>query len=256
MTNSLAIHDEFRIDDFDEEHSRVLALRAVNERLENESAEARVAWALETLPGPAVLSSSFGAQAAVSLHLLSRQRPDIPVILIDTGYLFPETYAFVDELTERLKLNLKVYRSHRSPAWQEASDGERWAHGLDGINAYNTENKVEPMGRAMADLQAGTWFAGLRRSQSAGRATRKLVEYVNSRWKVHPIVDWSDRDIYDYLTKHNLPYHPLWEKGYISIGDVHSTRSLADVDSIEQTRFLGLTRECGLHTQDEPARGT
>lgn len=253
MTNCLAIQDDHITDNLDEERSRDQAIQTANQCLEQKTAEARVAWALETLPGPAVLSSSFGAQAAVSLHLLSQQRPEIPVILVDTGYLFPETYAFVDELTDRLKLNLKVYRSKRSPAWQESRDGERWGQGLDGINAYNTENKVEPMGRALADLQAGTWFAGLRRTQSVGRAERNVVEYVNARWKVHPIIDWTDRDIYNYLTKHNLPYHPLWEKGYISIGDVHSTRSLADVDSIEQTRFFGLTRECGLHTDQTAA---
>jgi phosphoadenosine phosphosulfate reductase len=69
-----------------------------------------VAWALENLPGDYVLSSSFGIQAAVSLHLVNQIRPDIPVILTDTGYLFPETYQFIDELTDKLKLNLKVYR--------------------------------------------------------------------------------------------------------------------------------------------------
>ena len=67
---------------------------------------------------------------------------------------------------------------------------------------------------------------------------------------MHPIADWSDRDIYDYLKRHDLPYHPLWEKGYVSIGDVHTTRSLKDVSSIEETRFFGLARECGLHDMD------
>ena len=76
--------------------------------------------------GNHVLSSSFGAQAAVSLHLATQVYPDIPVVLVDTGYLFPETYRFVDELTERLKLNLKIYRSELSPAWQEARFGQRW----------------------------------------------------------------------------------------------------------------------------------
>ncbi|MHA6384047.1 phosphoadenosine phosphosulfate reductase domain-containing protein, partial [Escherichia coli] len=78
----------------------------------------RVAWALDNLPGEYVLSSSFGIQAAVSLHLVNQIRPDIPVILTDTGYLFPETYRFIDELTDKLKLNLKVYRATESAAWQ------------------------------------------------------------------------------------------------------------------------------------------
>lgn len=91
------------------------ALAPTNRHLEGLSAEARIAWALENLPENKVLSSSFGIQAAVSLHLVTRLRPDMPVILTDTGYLFPETYRFIDQLTERLALNLKVYRAATSP---------------------------------------------------------------------------------------------------------------------------------------------
>ncbi|MGF2004860.1 phosphoadenosine phosphosulfate reductase family protein, partial [Lactococcus lactis] len=87
---------------------------------------ARVEQAIEHLPGEYVLSSSFGAQAAVMLHLVNEVVPGIPVILIDTGYLFPETYRFIDELTVRLRLNLKTYRSDASPAWQESRYGKLW----------------------------------------------------------------------------------------------------------------------------------
>jgi len=210
-------------------------------------AAARVRAALEHFPGRHVLSSSFGAQAAVSLHLLVREMPDIPVVLVDTGYLFPETYRFVDALTEQLRLNLQVYRSRFSPAWQEARHGQRWLQGVEGIEAYNQENKVEPMRRALEELGAGTWFAGLRRVQADTRAETPFVQRANGRIKVCPIADWTDRDVHQYLKAHDLPYHPLWEKGYVSIGDVHTTRSLAEVDSIEETRFFGLKRECGLH---------
>jgi len=213
-------------------------------------ASARVRAALAQFPGQHVLSSSFGAQAAVSLHLLVREMPDVPVVLVDTGYLFPETYRFIDELTERLHLNLKVYRSHRSPAWQEARYGQRWNQGLAGIEAYNHENKVEPMRRALGELQAGTWFTGLRRVQAESRAATPFVQSVAGRIKVCPIADWSDRQVHQYLKAYDLPYHPLWEKGYVSIGDFHTTRSLAEVDSVEETRFFGLKRECGLHEAD------
>ncbi len=232
---------------FCEDESRQFALARASRCLASRSAEERVEWALANLPGPHVMSSSFGAQSAVLLHMVSTRAPGIPVILIDTGYLFPETYAFVDELTRRLDLNLKVYRPLTSAAWQEARHGRRWEQGVEGIEAYNRENKVEPMTRALADLSAATWFAGLRRNQAATRSELAVLSGSEARWKVHPIVDWSDRDIYGYLTKHGLPYHPLWEQGYVSIGDVHTTRSLRDVDDIEQTRFFGLTRECGIH---------
>lgn len=211
------------------------------------SAEERVDWALEHLPGQHVLSSSFGAQSAVSLHLLTQRMPEMPVIVVDTGYLFPETYRFIDELTERLSLNLHVVRPHLSPAWLQARYGELWNQGREGLDRYNRLAKVEPMQRALVDLGAGTWFAGLRRQQSLSRANAPVLDYRQGRWKVHPIVDWTDRDIGMYLRRYDLPYHPLWDQGYVSIGDTHTTRRWEPGMREEDTRFFGIKRECGLH---------
>ena len=222
-------------------------LEEANRRLETMGAEQRVAWALECFAGEVVMSSSFGAQAALTLHMVTRQQPDIPVILVDTGYLFPETYQFVEELTERLSLNLKLYQPELSPTTQEALYGRLWEQGLAGIEFYNRINKVEPMQRALHELEAKTWIAGLRRQQARSRRNLGVLAERNGRIKVHPIIDWTDRDVYRYLTLHKLPYHPLWHQGYISIGDVHTTRRLADGMIEEETRFFGLKRECGLH---------
>jgi phosphoadenosine phosphosulfate reductase len=222
-------------------------LDAANEALERMGAEDRVRWAFEHLPGRHALSSSFGAQAAVSLHLVSSAAPDIPVILVDTGYLFPETYRFVDELVLRLGLNLKVYQPTVSPAWLEARYGRLWEHGVDGIDRYNVLRKGEPMQRALAELGVGSWFAGLRRQQTRARSAIRPLERRNGRWKFHPILDWSDRQVFKYLKQHDLPYHPLWNRGYVSIGDWHTTRTLAEAGDPEATRFFGLKRECGIH---------
>ena len=207
----------------------------------------RVAWAIDEFGDQLVLSSSFGAQAAVCLHMVTTLKPEVPVILIDTGYLFPETYRFIDELTQRLSINLKVYRSHLSPAWQVARYGKLWEKGLEGINQYNQMNKVEPMKRALAELRARGWIAGLRRSQSSSRHETPILARDGSCIKIHPIVDWTDRDVYQYLKRHDLPYHPLWHEGYLSIGDVHTTRKVDAGMSEEDARFFGLKRECGLH---------
>ena len=236
--------------DLGERPSRRAAENICQRALARKSAEHRVDWALSRLPGEHIVSSSFGAQSAVLLHLMNSARPGIPVVVIDTGYLFPETYGFIDELTDRLDLNLKVYRAEHSAAWQEARYGRRWEKGVAGLSAYNLDNKVLPMERALDDLNVGTWFAGVRRSQSSGRAKTPLVDSSGERWKIHPIADWSDKEVYQYLKKHKLPYHPLWEKGYVSIGDVHTTRTLAEAGSTEGTRFFGLQRECGLHLMD------
>ena len=226
---------------------RAMALAATNAQLEKSSAEERVSWALENLPGAYVLSSSFGIQAAVSLHLVTRQQPDIPVILTDTGYLFPETYRFIDELADQLNLNLKVFRAETSPAWQEARYGKLWEQGVEGIEKYNEINKVEPMNRGLDTLGAQTWFAGLRRDQSGSRANLPGRGVQRGVVKVLPIIDWDNRQIHQYLQDNNLKYHPLWDQGYLSVGDTHTTRKWEPGMAEEETRFFGLKRECGLH---------
>lgn len=223
------------------------ALAEINHQLEAKNAEQRVEWALNQLPGECVVSSSFGIQAAVMLHLMTQQRPDIPVILTDTGYLFPETYQFIDSLTEKLALNLKVYRAQTSPAWQEARYGKLWEQGVDGITRYNQINKVEPMNRALVQLNAQTWFAGLRREQAISRHQLPVLAIQRGVFKVLPVIDWDNRQVYQYLKQHGLGYHPLWEQGYLSVGDTHTTRKWEAGMTEEDTRFFGLKRECGLH---------
>lgn len=233
-----------------DENIRQQWLAEINALLVPLSAAERVRWALSHLPARPVLSSSFGIQAAVMLHLITRQEPDIPVILTDTGYLFPETYRFIEQLTEQLKLNLKVYRSELSPAWQEVRYGRLWET-AEGIRQYNQINKVEPMQRALRELQAGTWFTGLRRDQSSTRTERNIVEFSRGVIKVQPIIDWTSKQVFYYLKEHGLSYHPLWEEGYISVGDTHSTRKFEPGMAEEDTRFNGFGRECGLHVDGD-----
>ncbi|MBY5992360.1 phosphoadenylyl-sulfate reductase [Ferrimonas balearica] len=222
-------------------------LAQLNRELAPLTAQERVAWGLENLPGEHALSSSFGVQAAVMLRLVTEQAPGIPVILTDTGHLFPETYRFIDELTERLDLNLQVYRAALSPAWQIARFGQEWEQGQDGIDRYNRRNKVEPMQRALEELNIGSWFAGLRREQASSRAELPFLDVRSGRFKLLPILDWNNKRVHEFLQQHELPYHPLWHEGYVSVGDVHTSRPLELGMSEEETRFFGLKRECGLH---------
>ncbi len=226
------------------------ALQEINQLLAPFTAQQRVEFALKELPGTHMLSSSFGIQAAVMLHLCTSIKADLPVVLTDTGYLFPETYRFIDELTERLQLNLQVYRSHLSPAWQEARFGQLWTS-PEGLKQYNQLNKVEPMQRAQQELAVQSWFSGLRRSQSSTRADTPIVSVQRGVVKICPIVEWSNKDIHYYLKDNNLPYHPLWEQGYVSVGDTHSSRPLQAGMTEEETRFNGMGRECGLHTSGD-----
>ena len=211
------------------------------------TAQERVNWAADLFGDDLIMTTSFGAQSAAMLHLVTSVLPDIPVVFIDTGYLFPETYRFAAELTERLELNLKKYRSPISAAEQEALHGRLWEQGADGLKTYNFMNKVEPMDRAIKELGARAWLAGLRRSQGESRASRRVVESQNKMTKIYPILDWDDRELHQYLEANGLPYHPLWELGYVSIGDWHSTSKLEPGMSEADTRFGGVKRECGLH---------
>ncbi|CAM4461116.1 phosphoadenylyl-sulfate reductase [Vibrio agarivorans] len=235
---------------------QILRLAEINAELEQLTAQQRVEWALENLPGNHVVSSSFGIQAALMLHLLTQAKPDIPVILTDTGYLFAETYTFIDQLSAQLTLNLKVYRSNQSPNWQEARHGKLWEQGIEGIEKYNKLNKVEPMRRALADLNTQTWFSGLRREQSQSRSSLPILSVQNGVFKFLPVIDWTNKDVHYYLKEHGLPYHPLWEQGYLSVGDTHTTQKWEPGMSEEQTRFFGLKRECGLHEDDGEQYGS
>jgi phosphoadenosine phosphosulfate reductase len=231
-------------------------LTETNAALEKMTALERVQWAIENLESEFVLSSSFGIQAAVCLHLITTVKADTPIILTDTGYLFPETYQFIDDLTKQLNLNLKIYRAEHSAAWQEARYGKLWEQGVDGLTKYNLINKVEPMKRALKELNAKTWFSGLRRTQSSTRGELPVLSIQNGCFKFLPIIDWSNKQVHYYLEENDLSYHPLWEQGYVSVGDVQTSRPLEAGMSEEDTRFFGLKRECGLHEDPIEEQGS
>lgn len=226
-----------------------LDLTQANAQLVAADADTIIRWAADTFKEGLILTSSFGAESALMLHLTTRIVPAIPVIVIDTGYLFPETYQFMQTLKARFKLNLKVYQSPISPARMEATMGKLWEEPTaDSLNDYDRIRKVEPMQRALHELNATAWLAGLRSNQTTHRSHLRVVEKQNGIHKVHPILGWSTRDIYEYFKKHDLPYHPLYEQGYQSIGDWHSTRPITQQDgSARDGRFHGLKQECGLH---------
>ena len=252
MTNKLDLQHLLSLD----KTQRTEALAEVNTLLESKTALDRVKWAVDNLENELVLSSSFGIQAAVCLHLITTVKTDIPVILTDTGYLFPETYQFIDRSTEQLNLNLKIYRAEQSSAWQEARYGKLWKQGIEGLTQYNLINKVEPMQRALKELNAKTWFSGLRRDQSSTRGALPVLSIQNGCFKFLPIIDWSNKDVFYYLKENGLDYHPLWDEGYVSVGDVQTSQPLEAGMSEEDTRFFGLKRECGLHEEQVEESGS
>jgi phosphoadenosine phosphosulfate reductase len=216
-------------------------------QIKEKSPEERLRWAIEAFPGQVILTTSFGAQSAALLHLATRIQPDFPIVFIDTGYHFPETIDFSKTLMKKLNLNLSVYRPLLSPKEIEAAHGRVWEKGQDGLEKFHEIIRVEPLRRALQELNPKVWVAGLRKSSSESRQKLSVLSENESRFKLLPVLDWTDRDIGDYLKKHSLPYHPLWAKGYVSIGDRVTTKRLDEVSDPSQLRHFGLKRECGIH---------
>ncbi len=218
-----------------------------NARLAGADAEAVIAWAFDAFGERLVMSSSFGAHSAVMLHLATRVAPGIPVIFLDTGYLFPETYQFAEALRERFDLRLEVYGPRMTAARQEALFGRLYDGDEQDLRRYHQMNKIEPMQRALRELDAKAWLAGLRSDQTEFRAGLRKVELQDGTYKVHPILDWTKADVEAYMDAHDLPLHPLYVWGYKSIGDVHSTVPVEPDQDDRAGRMLGEKRECGIH---------
>ncbi len=227
-------------------------LTALGACLESVGSERVISWAAETFGPGLVMSTSFGIQSAALLHMATRVRPDIPVVWVDTGYLPDETYRFAETLTDRLGLDLRVYQSPLSPARMEALHGRLWEQdSVQALDRYDQIRKVEPMKRALRELGASAWMSGVRAEQTAHRAGLSVLGHQDGRYKVSPLLRWSTRDVYAYLKRHDLPLHPLFEHGYATVGDWHSSRPAGAGEDARATRFRGLKQECGLHLSAE-----
>jgi len=228
-----------------------LDLKSLNAAFEHRSAAEIVAWAVSTFDPHVAVSSSFGADSAVMLHLCTQVKPDIIVVTVDTGFLFPETIAFRDALAERLKLNLHVFRPVVSREAFLEEYGKMWRSNPDGCCAFN---KREPFERAKRELGLRCWMTGIRREQSHTRKRASIVvrDY-DGLIKVCPILTWTARDVHEYLKRHDLPYHPLREKGFLSIGcqpeEGYCTVAVRPGEDPRSGRWAGFDKtECGLHT--------
>jgi phosphoadenosine phosphosulfate reductase len=200
----------------------------------------------ERLGSRLVASTSFGLQAAVMLKLLHEHAPDVPVVFIDTGFLFPETYQYADELMEKFPLDYRIYQPTISAARIQALWGNLWENGKDGSERYGLLTKIEPMNRALREIGGDVWISGLRRAHSETRQVRALAEQQKKTTKVYPILDWADAQVNLFFHHNQLPRHPLAEQGYVTMGDWHSTRPSED-GTANGTRFNGERYECGLH---------
>jgi phosphoadenosine phosphosulfate reductase len=232
------------------------ALEALNAEFEYRTALDIIDWAVDTFPCRIALSSSFGADSAVMLHLCTQVVPSIPVITVDTGFLFPETIAFRDQLAERLKLNLQIYRPRVERESFLDEHGKMWRTNPDACCAFN---KREPFERAKKELGLEAWMTGIRREQSKTRRNAPIIARdFDGLVKICPIATWTAKDVHYYMLENDLPYHPLRSQGYLSLGcqpeEGFCTVQVKPGEDPRAGRWAGLDKtECGLHTYDEGA---
>ncbi|HZJ09599.1 MAG TPA: phosphoadenylyl-sulfate reductase [Trueperaceae bacterium] len=220
------------------------ALTALNDRFDGAQPAALLRWAWEAFDGKVAASSSFQTQSAPLLHMISLAVPAMPVMFLDTGFHFPETLAYRDELTTRLGLNLKILTPRLGLDGFALSHGELHRHDPDLCCFLN---KVEPLEDALAEF--GAWVAGVRRDQTKNRASAMPVtRRRDGLVKLGPMVSWTDRDVALYLDEHDLPAHPLLDKGYLSVGCAPCTRPVAVGEDARAGRWAASAKtECGLH---------
>ena len=221
-------------------------LDAVNRELERASPEAILAWTWERFQPKVILTCSFQHDGVVLAHMLRDVAPEVPVVFINTGFHFPETLAYRDEIKRRFDIAL-VELDPIMPRDAFAKE-----HGLD-LYARNPDlccqiNKVEPLKRYLPGVRA--WVNGRRRDQAGTREGIRVVEaFQGELYKVNPMASWTSRDTFYYMDRHGIPTHPLFDKGYASIGCAPCTRPVMPGESERDGRWAGQNKtECGLHT--------
>ena len=215
--------------------------------IETMSAEEALSWAAEEFGTGLCLSCSWQKQSSVLAHMMRAVGIDIPVIELETHLFFRETHQTRDRIVDRFRLTLI------RPSVPTIAD----QHRIEGPNLWERDadrccelRKVQPLTSALEPFDA--WVSGLRRSQSPSRAGLRKVEYSEQfgLWKVHPLADWSDDDVWQYIAEHDIPYNPLHDVGYRSIGCIPCTRPTGPDEEERAGRWAGSDKlECGIHQE-------
>ncbi len=211
-----------------------------------------IRWAGDRFGDGLVMSSSFGEQAVVLIHLATRVRRDLKIVFVDTGYLFPETHAFMEKLRQRFELNVWTFRTRNDPIVYLRVAGELDPSQRNDIASCCAANKNEPFERAFAELKPAAWLRGTRRDQAETRRDFQFVQWSKRYgcWAISPLLNWTSRDVGQYMKVHDLPYHPLVEQGYLSIGcnPLSCTRPVMPGEDPRSGRWAGKGKtECGLN---------
>ncbi len=234
--------------------SEALSVRA--RALEKLKTEDVIQGAIEAFGDRLIISTAFGPAGLCLMHMSQRFDPKVQAYNIDTGFAFPETRALIDVWVKQRQLNLKSVLPVLTPEAQDQKHGEKlWERDPDLCCSIR---KVEPNHRALSG--ADIWLSALRRDQSKSRANVPMLSWVtlpngHSLFKLCPLVQWTKKDVWSYIAEHELPYNPLHDRGYPSLGCTHCTRPVGEGEGERAGRWAGRSKqECGIHLPSQPLR--
>jgi phosphoadenosine phosphosulfate reductase len=226
-------------------------LKAVQEMAESWSPQQVLQWSFEKFGSAVQMASGFGAEGMALIDMAARLNADVRVFTIDTGFLFPETYQLIETVEKRYGMSVERVRSQIDPDEQAQIYGpELWAVDPDGCCAIR---KVEPLKKKLSTLDA--WITAIRRDQTSARASAGKIEWDRKFQlvKINPIADWTNKDVWNYLFEHQVPYNSLHDRNYTSIGCTHCTRAIRPGEDPRAGRWSGFQKtECGLHAPEAP----
>lgn len=211
-------------------------------------------WAFQTFGDTVAISSAFGAEGMVLIDIAFRVHENLRVFTLDTDFLFPETYSLMDRVEQKYGITIERVSPLLSPEEQERAFGAAlWRRDPD--QCCNVR-KVEPLRRKLGELQA--WITSIRRDQTPARASAGKIEWDGKFGlvKINPLADWSSKQVWQYISEHDVPYNALHDRSYPSVGCTHCTRAVGPGENSRAGRWAGYSKtECGLH-EIEPAPET
>jgi len=228
-------------------------LEQYNQELLDMKAQEMLLWGYKEFNNQFAITTSFGIQSSVLLHMVSKLdiQKKIKIFWIDTGYLPQETYHYAEKLIDNLSLEIEVLQSELSPARMEAIYGKLWETSkANDLDKYHELRKIKPLDQGLEKYNIYCWASGVRSRQTENRNKMKFIDVIRQRLSLRPLLNWTNKDIFYYMEENNLPAHPLFNKGYSTVGDWHSSSPDGYEKKGRATRFGGIKQECGIHSNN------
>jgi len=233
--------------------NRQLDLEEHNKKFKDMSPRELILWGYKNFDNQFAITTSFGIQSSVILNMVNQcsLQKKIKIFWIDTGYLPSETYKYAEMLINYLSLEIEVLQSEISPARMESLYGKLWeTNKSSDLDKYHEIRKIKPLENALHKNNISCWASGVRSEQTNNRNNMKFIDIIRNRLSLRPLLNWKNKDVYYYMKENQLPSHPLFSKGYSTVGDWHSSSAESIENEGRSTRFGGIKQECGIHTEN------